>query len=112
LDAGAALGSVAWGWNNDGQCNVPAPNTGFVAVAAGTYHSLALRAANPPHAGDLNCDGLVNNGDIDAFVLDLTQRGAYRLAYPNCNEMLGDINGDGLLNNGDIDAFVALLTGG
>ena len=26
---------VAWGYNFAGPCNVPAPNTGFVAVAAG-----------------------------------------------------------------------------
>ena len=26
---------VAWGWNDYGQCNVPTPNTNFVALAAG-----------------------------------------------------------------------------
>jgi len=26
---------VAWGYNGHGQCNVPAPNANFVAVAAG-----------------------------------------------------------------------------
>ena len=26
---------VAWGGNDDGQCDVPAPNTDFVAVAGG-----------------------------------------------------------------------------
>ncbi len=38
---------VAWGCGspfNYGQCNVPAPNTGFVGVAAGNYHSLGLKA--------------------------------------------------------------------
>ena len=35
---------VAWGWNEYGQCNVPAPNSGFVAVAAGENHSLGLKA--------------------------------------------------------------------
>ena len=25
---------VGWGWNYYGQCNVPSPNAGFVAVAA------------------------------------------------------------------------------
>ena len=34
---------VAWGDNNYGQCNVPSPNSGFVAVAGGCYHSLGLR---------------------------------------------------------------------
>jgi predicted outer membrane repeat protein len=35
---------VAWGGNIDGQCNIPSPNTGFVAIAAGTYHSLAIKS--------------------------------------------------------------------
>jgi hypothetical protein len=39
---------VAWGSNVSGQCNVPAPNAGFVAVAAGgdlaAGHSLGLKA--------------------------------------------------------------------
>jgi hypothetical protein len=35
---------VAWGYNGYAQCNVPAPNTDFVAVAAGWRHSLGLKA--------------------------------------------------------------------
>jgi len=35
---------VAWGRNNDGQCNVPSPNADFVAVAAGNVHSLGLKS--------------------------------------------------------------------
>ena len=43
--APAVAGSiVAWGRNEQGQGNVPAPNTGFVAVAARGAHSLGLKA--------------------------------------------------------------------
>ena len=35
---------VAWGQNDYGQCDVPAPNSGFVAVAGGWYHSLGLKS--------------------------------------------------------------------
>jgi alpha-tubulin suppressor-like RCC1 family protein len=35
---------VAWGRNLEGQCNVATPNSGFVAVAAGDYQSLGLKA--------------------------------------------------------------------
>jgi len=35
---------VAWGDNSYGQCNVPAPNEGFVVIAGGYYHSLGLHA--------------------------------------------------------------------
>jgi hypothetical protein len=34
---------VAWGKNLNGQCNVPADLSNVVAVAAGGYHSLALK---------------------------------------------------------------------
>ena len=34
---------VAWGGNWDGQCDVPAPNTGFVEVATGPAHCLGLK---------------------------------------------------------------------
>lgn len=61
--------------------------------------------------GDLNCDGTVNNFDIDAFVLALTDPAGYQAAYPDCDINLADINGDGAVNNFDIDPFVALLTG-
>ena len=42
--AGADGEIVAWGSNWCGQCDVPAPNTDFVAVAAGDRHSLGLKA--------------------------------------------------------------------
>ncbi len=60
--------------------------------------------------GDMNCDGLINNGDIDPFVLALTEPGGYDAAYPDCNINNADCNEDGVINNGDIDAFVALLS--
>jgi alpha-tubulin suppressor-like RCC1 family protein len=35
---------VAWGNNGSRQCNVPAPNTGFVAISAAYWHSLGLKS--------------------------------------------------------------------
>ena len=35
---------AAWGWNGYGQCNVPSPNSEFVAIAGGMIHSLGLRS--------------------------------------------------------------------
>jgi len=48
LGAGVASGQstgfiVAWGWNAYGQCDVPAPNADFVAVAGRGSHSLGLK---------------------------------------------------------------------
>ncbi|MGE0481067.1 MAG: hypothetical protein AB7Q17_11405 [Phycisphaerae bacterium] len=63
-----------------------------------------------PVPGDLNCDGLVNNFDIDPFVLALTDPASYAAAFPTCDISRADVNDDGLVNNFDIDPFVALLT--
>ena len=60
--------------------------------------------------GDLNCDGIVNLGDINPFVLALTNPAGYVIAYPDCNIMNGDINGDGYVNLGDVNPFVRLIT--
>ena len=35
---------VAWGSNGYGACDLPEPNSGFVAVAGGYFHSLGLKA--------------------------------------------------------------------
>ena len=34
---------VAWGWNRDGQCNVPAGLKNVIAIAAGSHHTVALK---------------------------------------------------------------------
>ena len=63
--------------------------------------------------GDLNCDGALNNFDIDPFVLALTSTPPnypeYYAVYPDCDHMLGDCNEDGSVNNFDVDMFVYLL---
>src|SRR5262245_53873161 len=56
-----ADGSIAaWGSNSSGQCNVPAPNTGYLAVAAGGEHSLGLRADGSIVAWGSNLYGQCN----------------------------------------------------
>lgn len=61
--------------------------------------------------GDLNCDGRIDFGDINPFVLRLTDPAGYRLAYSDCPDAHGDINRDGRVDFGDINPFVALLAG-
>ncbi|MGE0481050.1 MAG: hypothetical protein AB7Q17_11315 [Phycisphaerae bacterium] len=63
----------------------------------------------PTRPGDLNCDGAVNNFDIDAFVLAIADPPEYARAHPLCARENADCNADGRVNNFDIDAFVALL---
>ena len=71
----------------------------------------AAFTANLLPVGDLNCDGKVNNFDIDPFVLALTNPTKYAQQFPNCNRLLADTNGDGAVNNFDIDPFVKLIAG-
>lgn len=65
-----------------------------------------------PHqclTGDANADGLVNNFDIDAFVLAIVNPVSYMSLYGTDAYMCNDANRDGLVNNFDIDAFVACI---
>ncbi len=103
--------------NNRFHDDASTPNTGlssywFEMIDIGVYE-YGADANNPvsPCTGDLNCDGLANNGDIDAFVLALTDPSAYVQLFPDCDHMHGDTNEDGLINNGDIDYLVVLLGG-
>ncbi|MBK8915682.1 MAG: S8 family serine peptidase [Phycisphaerales bacterium] len=69
----------------------------------------ALLAATP--YGDLNCDGVVNNFDIDPFVLALLDQPGYESAFPDCHHRHADVNQSGAVDNFDIDPFVAALLG-
>jgi hypothetical protein len=61
--------------------------------------------------GDMNCDQAVDFGDINPFILALTDPVGYGNAHPGCPITNGDINNDGSVDFGDINPFIALLTG-
>ena len=106
-------------WTKDG-ADLPNVNIGDLkidfdaeTITAGTYGRGAWRKVLPPPPplpGDVNCDGAFNFGDIDPFVLALTDAAGYATRYPNCDIILADLNADGSVNFADIDPFVALLT--
>ena len=73
------------------------------------YDDIYLRLVAP---GDLNCDGSVNFGDINPFVLRLANPAGYAAAYPDCPDANGDVNSNGSVGFDDINPFVALLSGG
>ena len=63
-------GSVAaWGYNDDGQCNVPAPNSGFIDIAAGAYRSLGLKSCLHKPIGDIDDNCRVDLADL-ALICD------------------------------------------
>jgi hypothetical protein len=63
------------------------------------------------HLGDLNCDGVVNQDDIEPFLLAVSDPTAYAAQYPNCDINNADINGDLAVNSLDIPPFFSLLRG-
>jgi hypothetical protein len=79
----------------------------------GAYGSDCTPNECPPNVGDLNCDGSVNFGDINPFVLYLSNYAVWLTTYEGCNPLNGDVNGDGAYPDfGDINPFVAMLAGG
>ncbi len=62
--------------------------------------------------GDMNCDGMVSVGDINGFVLALTDPAGYDKQFPGCSRDNADCNDDDQVSVGDINCFVALVTGG
>ena len=80
----------------------------------GTPNSVPVVIVVPESAssmGDLNCDGMVDAEDIEAFIMAIFSPLNYPAQYPECDINRGDINGDGLVNAGDIEGFIQLLFG-
>lgn len=76
----------------------------------GPAYTASFRCGARGMIADLNCDGRVNNFDIDPFVLALSDPVAFAGLHPFCDRMLADTNLDGVVDNFDIDGFVLLLT--
>lgn len=81
---------MAWGSNSSGQCDVPPPNSGFIAVAAGSFFSLALRSDGSIAAWGSNSHGQI---DVPAPNAEFTSIAA------------GEIIGFGLKEDGSIVAW-------
>lgn len=64
--------------------------------------------------GDCNLDGVVDGKDIQAFLLALNNKPAYRTLYYDVPpEFNGDVNWDGVVNGLDVGLFMdAVLNGG
>lgn len=82
---------------------------GTHTASTGERGSPGLHVAFPCHAGDLNCDNLVNADDVPAMVLALVDPVAYAQSYVGCNAGRGDLSADGALDGADIQAFLELM---
>jgi hypothetical protein len=70
---------VAWGYNDAGQCNVPSPNSGFVAIAAGQSHSLGLKSDGSIVAWGSNDEGQRNLPSPNTGFVAITAGGAHNM---------------------------------
>ncbi len=93
--------SVRWGYKI---------GSGAYAYSGWNIDDIQLVGVPTVKAGDVNCDGAVNFGDINPFVLLLSDPVGWQNSYPGCPMLNGDVNGDGNVGFGDINPFVALLT--
>lgn len=85
---------------------------GTDSTGQGCTGSLQLPAAPPVRRGDVNCDGVVDFFDIDAFLTAVFSPQVYAAAYPGCDRMAADMNQDGVVDFFDIDPFLDCLFNG
>ncbi len=114
-DNGPANGNDNAGNMNDngGNGNDNGGDLGACCLPDGTcFVGTSTECASAGTLGDMNCDGVVSVGDINPFVLALTQPDAYDLMFPDCDLARADINGDGMVSVGDINGFVDLVSNG
>jgi agmatine/peptidylarginine deiminase len=83
---------------------------GAYAYSGWNIDDIELVAIPAVLRGDVNCDGVVNFGDINPFVIILTNPTQWQDLYPGCPLLSGDVNGDGSVDFADINPFIALLT--
>ncbi len=62
----------------------------FRAENTASFALTAFSTSSAIVSGDLNCDGVVDFGDINPFVLALSDPAGYAAAFPDCNILSGD----------------------
>jgi hypothetical protein len=86
------------------------PTDYSLTYAGWNLDDVEIWAEVPAVLGDMNCNGVVNFDDINAFVTALVGQAAYAAHEPDCNYYYADLNGDGAVNFDDISPFVTVLT--
>jgi hypothetical protein len=78
-----------------------------------TYHdycAVTTTRINQTLAGDTDCNGVIDFGDINPFILTLTDPDGWQALYPGCDLLNADTDGNGSVEFGDINPFITLLT--
>ena len=79
---------MAWGWNFDGQCDVPDPN-GFIAISAGGFHSLGLKDDGSVAAWGQNDDGQCNVPAPNSAFIAIAAGSYYSLGLKEDGSVVG-----------------------
>jgi Tol biopolymer transport system component len=110
----AAPWSAEWRTDSllDGEFELRAVAMDDVGNADEEPAAIPVTVLNTTARGDLNCDGVVNFDDIQAFVAALVGQQNYESQYPTCHWLNGDIDGDGRVTFDDIGPFVKCLVNG
>jgi hypothetical protein len=90
-----------------------AEDAGLASIVEAAVDDVQIDTVNctlPFAIGDLNCDGTVDIGDVNPFVLALSNPAAYAETFPDCVINLADINQDGNIGLDDINPFVNLFS--
>jgi agmatine deiminase len=85
--------------------------SGYAKTTYHDYVAVTVTQITQSLAGDVNCDGVVNFGDINPFIMTLTDPEGWQTLYPECHLLNADANGNGSVSFDDINPFIALLTG-
>jgi hypothetical protein len=79
---------VGWGYNFDGECNVPAPNADFIAVSGGWKHSLGLKADGTIVAWGFNGFGECDVPEPNSGFVAISAGAAHNLALKSDGTMV------------------------
>lgn len=122
LDGDAILGATAANLDLASIMIPPGPHTLSVTVwdptplvrdedARNTWMTQTLQwQVNASHRkGDLNCDGWVDQFDVEALVLALLDANQYMANYPGCPLSQADVDGNTFSDGRDIEEFVPLI---
>lgn len=90
----------------------------WVLVTGDLYFFTDHNPPGPPvhispaiQTGDLNCDGVVDDSDVDPFIQALIDPAGYEAINSSCGTFYGDLNGDAAVNALDIGPFIGQLSG-
>lgn len=118
IDGGGSMFTTSGGtFNLDGTIGQPDAGTmsGGTFTLTGGFWAVT-GAGSAICRGDLNCDGVIDFGDINPFILALSNWPQWLQTYPDCPPQNADVNADGIYGGaqgfGDINPFISLLNSG